>query len=160
MHDAVANQTIEQLAGTLDRGTVLVSATVDRPMLLVGVAEEVTDATGACVARRFGYAHVDETGTVTPAGPAPYLDCVPAPEGEAVDRARVLPWLGDAEEKAASWMVAHRLPEYLAEVRTRRELELKRTREQVTHRLSHEINRLAGESLVAGEKEAAGERPK
>lgn len=160
LHDAVAEQTIEQLAGSLDRGTVLVSATVEQPMLLVGVVEEIADATGACVARRFGYAYVDETGTVTPAGPAPYLDCVPAPESEPVHQARALPWLGEAEEKAASWMVANRLPEYLTDVRTRRELEIRRTREQVTHRLNHEINRLAGDVLVAREKENAGERPK
>ena len=61
-------------------GTVLVSATLEEPHLLVGVVEEVADATGESVARRFGYAFVDSFGTVHPAGPAPYLDCVAAPD--------------------------------------------------------------------------------
>ena len=76
------------------------------------------------VARRFGYAYVDSFGTVTPAGPAPYLDCVAAPDGPAVDAARSLPWLADAEDKATSWIIANQLPEYLAEVQPRRAAEL------------------------------------
>ena len=52
------------LARTLDRGTVLVSPDRREPHLLVGVIEEIADATGAAVARRFGYAYVDEHGTV------------------------------------------------------------------------------------------------
>ncbi|MDT0300609.1 helicase-related protein [Streptomonospora wellingtoniae] len=160
LHDAVADQTIEQLAPVLDRGTVLVSAAVDEPKLLVGVVEEVADATGGSVARRFGYAFVDENGTVSPAGPAPYLDCISAPESAAVHEARALPWLGEAEAKATSWIVARQLPAYLEEVRPRRQMEIQRVREQVTQRLNQEINRLAGEAMEAASKEAAEEKTK
>ncbi|GAA5121279.1 helicase-related protein [Haloechinothrix salitolerans] len=160
LHDAVADQTIERLTQTLDRGTVLVSATVEKPVLLVGVVEEVVDAAGRSVARRFGYAFVDDTGEVSPAGPAPYLDCVPAPEGPVTQQARQLPWMGDAEAKATSWIIAHQLPEYLAEVQSRRSREIQRIREQVTQRLNQEINRLAGEAMAAAEKQAAGQQPK
>ena len=52
---------------------------MQEPRLLVGVIEEIADATDDRVARRFGYAYVDEHGTVDAAGPAPYLDCVAAP---------------------------------------------------------------------------------
>lgn len=160
LHDAVADRTIEQLAPVLERGTVLVSAAVDTPTLLVGMVQEVADATGETVARRFGYAFVDETGTVAPAGPAPYLDCVAAPEGEVTRRMRALPWLGDAEVRAVTWIVAHQLPDYLDEVRPRRSLEIERTRKQVTQRLNQEINRLAAEEMAAREKEGAGQKPK
>src|SRR3546814_6184187 len=67
------DEAIRQYGGTLNHGTVLVSSTLEEPHLLVGVVEEVADATGSSVAKRFGYAYVDSYGTVTPAGPAPYL---------------------------------------------------------------------------------------
>ena len=51
----------------------------EEPRLLVGVIEEIVDATETSVARRFGYAYVDSTARSRPAGPAPYLDCVAAP---------------------------------------------------------------------------------
>jgi hypothetical protein len=160
LHDAVVAQTIERLAAALDRGTVLVSATVDEPTLLVGVVEELVEATSESVAKRFGYAFVDANGTVSPAGPAPYLDCVAAPDGPVTQQARSLPWLNEAEASATSWIIAHQLPAYLDEVRSRRHLEIQRTREQVTRRLNQEINRLAGEAMAASEKEGTGERPR
>lgn len=160
LHDVVVDQTIEQLHGELERGALLVSSSIEQPQLLVGVIEEITDATATTVARRFGYAYVDEHGTVTPAGPAPYLDCVAAPETPAVEALRGLPWLGAAEDTAMSWLIAHRLAEYLDEVRPRRAAELKRVREQVTARLDHESNRLISESIVAADKERRGEKPR
>jgi len=160
LHDAVTDETIARLGSALDRGTVLISATVEEPVLLVGVVEEVVDSTDASVARRFGYAYVDKYGAVIPAGPAPYLDCVAAPATLVTDAARALPWLAEAEAKATSWIIAQQLPQYLAEVQPRRAAELERTRQQVTQRLNQEINRLVGEAMAAAEKEAAGEKPK
>jgi superfamily II DNA or RNA helicase len=160
LHDAVADETIHRLSASLDRGTVLVSSTLDSPRLLVGVLEEIVDATGASVFRRFGYAYIDETGAVTSAGPAPYLDCVAAPASPATESARRMPWLSNAEAKATSWIIAQQLPEYLAEVQPRRAAEIARVRAQVTGRLNHEINRLAGEAMAAGAKETAGEKPR
>lgn len=160
LHDAVMDEAIRRFGGTLNSGTVLVSASLEQPQLLVGVVEEVTDATGASVARRFGYAYVDSAGDVTPAGPAPYLDCVAAPDVPAVDTARTLPWLFDAESTAKSWIIAHQLPEYLAEVHPRRAAELEKTRDLVTKRLEGESERLLLEAAVAAEKEHAGEKPK
>jgi superfamily II DNA or RNA helicase len=160
LHDAVIDETISNLGKALDRGTVLVSSTLDAPHLLVGVVEEVADATGTAVARRFGYAYVDAQGTVKPAGPAPYLDCVAAPETPAVAAARELPWLADAEGRATSWIISHQLPAYLAEVQRRRSAEIARTRKHVEARLRSEIDRLDSEAVVASAKEQAGERPK
>ncbi|PWJ26226.1 SNF2 family DNA or RNA helicase [Branchiibius hedensis] len=160
LHDAVMDEAVLRFGGSLNRGTVLISSTLDEPHLLVGVVEEVADATGASVARRFGYAFVDSSGTVTPAGPAPYLDCVAAPEGSIVDAARSSPWLAEAEDRATSWITAHQLPDYLAEVQPRRLAELTKSRELVTLRLEKERDRLIYEAAIAGEKEQAGEKPK
>ncbi|MET8410392.1 helicase-related protein [Streptomyces sp. NPDC005195] len=160
LHDAVMDETIRNFGGALNQGTVLVSATLEEPHLLVGVVEEVTDATGESVPRRFSYAHVDSHGTVHPAGPAPYLDCAAAPNGAAIDIARGLPWLADAEDKATSWIISNQLPEYLAEVQPRRLSELIKTRELVTKRLTSESERLLLDAAAAFEKERMGEKPK
>ncbi|MFC7360146.1 helicase-related protein [Nocardioides astragali] len=160
LHDAVMGEAIRNFGGALNQGTVLVSSTLEEPQLLVGVVEEVADATGDSVARRFGYAYVDHFGTVSPAGPAPYLDCVAAPAGPAVDAARGLAWLGDAEDKAMSWIIANQLPEYLVEVQPRRLAELEKARDLVTKRLSSESERLLLDAAIASEKEQKGEKPK
>jgi hypothetical protein len=160
LHDAVMNETIRNFGSALNRGTVLVSATLQEPHLLVGVVEEVADATGVSVARRFAYAYVDCRGTVRPAGPAPYLDCAEVPNRAAVDIVRGLPWLADAEAKATSWIIANRLPAYLAEIQPRRLAELVKTRVLVTERLTAEIERLLLDASAASEKERRGEKPK
>jgi superfamily II DNA or RNA helicase len=160
LHDAVMNATIARWHDTLDRGTVLISPAVQEPRLLVGVIEEIVDATDASIARRFGYAYIDEHGAVEAAGPAPYLDCVAAPPTSDVIAARRLPWLAQAEERAASWIIANQLPAYLGEIKLRRETELHRVREQVEQRLDQESSRLILESMVAQEQEQAGKKPK
>jgi len=160
LHDAVMDEAIRRFGGALNSGTVLVSATLEEPHLLVGVVEEVADATGESVARRFGYAFVDSSGTVTPAGPAPYLDCVAAPEGPSLTRARGLSWLADAEDKAMSWIISNQLPEYLTEVQPRRSAELTKTRELVSKRLEGERDRLILDAAIAAERERAGEKAK
>ncbi|MGO9899679.1 MAG: helicase-related protein [Solirubrobacteraceae bacterium] len=160
LHDAVTDQTVVQWHRTLERGTVLVSPTVQEPRLLVGVIEEIADATDTAVSRRFSYAFIDEHGAAEPAGPAPYLDCVAAPLTNEVIAARALPWLAQAEERAASWIIANQLPAFLSEVKLRRETELHRVRDQVGRRLDQENNRLILESMVAQEQEQAGKKPK
>ncbi|WP_368862008.1 helicase-related protein [Frankia gtarii] len=160
LHDAVLDETVRQFGGALNQGTVLVSSTLDQPHLLVGVVEEVADATGESVARRFGYAYVDSHGTVSPAGPAPYLDCVAAPAGPATDAARALVWLAEGEDRATSWIITNRLPEYLAEVQPRRLAELTKARDLVTKRLTAESERLLFEAAIASENEQKGEKPK
>jgi superfamily II DNA or RNA helicase len=159
LHDAVIDAALERWGGSLERGAVLVSPAVEAPRLLVGVTQEVVDATDASVARRFGYAFVDEAGDVQDAGPAPYLDCVAAPPGEVADAARPA-WPADVEQRAVGWIIANRLPEFLAEVRTRRRAELERVREQVDRRLSQERERLIADAMVADEQERAGKKPR
>lgn len=160
LHDAVMDETLRRFGGALNSGTVLVSPTLTQPHLLVGVVEEVADAAGASIARRFGYAYVDSLGTVTPAEPAPHLTHAAAPDSPEVNAAKALPWLADAEDKATSWIISHRLPGYLAEVRSRRSMELARTRELVINRLAGERDRLMFDATAASKKELLGEKPK
>ncbi len=160
LHDVVADAAVARWHQTLERGTVLVSPTVEAPRLLVGVVEEIADATEASVARRFSYALIDEQGAVEAAGPAPYLDCVAAPPTSDVVASRALPWLAQVEGQAASWIIANQLPAFLSEVKLRREAELHRVRDQVEHRLDQECERLTLEAMVAQEQERAGRKPK
>lgn len=160
LHDAVMAEVVRQFGGALNHGTVLVSSTLEEPNLLVGVIEEVTDAAGASVARRFGYAYVDSSGTVSSAGPAPYLDCVAAPDTATTEAARTMTWLAEAEDKAISWIIANQLPAYLADVQPRRSAELAKSRDLVTRRLTSESERLLLEAAVAAEKERNNEKPK
>jgi superfamily II DNA or RNA helicase len=159
LHDAVMDLAVTALAGVLNRGTVLVSGTIDAPRLLVGIIEEVVDSTGASVARRFGYAYADEHGAVTDAGPAPYLDCIAAPDGEETRKAKALPWLHDGETRAVSWIVQHKLPDYLDMVQQRRTKELAKQRQLVHVRLKGERDRLMLEATAAADKERLGEKP-
>ncbi len=115
---------------------------------------------GESVARRFGYAYVDSFGTVTTAGPAPYLDCVAAPEGATTEAARKLTWLSDAEDRALSWIITSQLADYLAEIQPRRSAELAKARSLVIKRLQGERDRLLLDAAAAAEKERAGDKPK
>ncbi|PRY52236.1 uncharacterized protein DUF3883 [Knoellia remsis] len=160
LHDAVMEEAAQHLGGALNTGTVLISPTVEQPQLLVGVIEEIADGTGKGVARRFSYAFVDAMGTVSKAGPAPYLDCVAAPAAPVVEAARREPWLADAEGAASSWLIATTLPEYLQEVSARRGAELARMRELVTARLENERDRLLMDATLAAEQERSGRKPK
>lgn len=160
LHDAVLAETTHRLQPALEAGTVLVSAAVTSPQLLVGVVEEVVDGTEESISRRFSYAFVAEDGAVTDAGPAPYLDAVAAPPGLLTEAARTLPWLASGEQQAVSWLIEHRLPAFLAEVQPRHRAELQKVRRQVTERLITERDRLYVEATVAGDQERAGQKPK
>lgn len=85
---------------------------------------------------------------------------LPRPETPAVAAARQLSWLADAEDRAISWIITNRLPEYLAEVQPRRAAELAKTRELVTKRLEGERDRLLLDAAVDLRKNSPGPSPK
>src|SRR5690606_7001378 len=124
------------------------------------VVEEVVDGTGESIARRLSYAYVDATGRVTPAGPAPYLDCVAAPRTPAVAAAIKLARLDEAESNAQSWIISHQLKAYLADVSARHLPKVERMRLRVDQRLSQESRRLDDEAKVAQEQEEKGIKPR
>ena len=160
LHDAVTDEIVRTGRGSLDSGTVLVGDHITEPKLLVGVIQEIVDATETSVAKRFGYAYIDAAGAVEGAGPAPYLDCVGAPDTPEVGHARALPWLVDAEERAAGWITSNQLPAFLDEIRGRRTAELTRIRDQVNTRMGQERERLTMDAMVAAEAAEAGKKPK
>ena len=160
LHDAVIGLTTTQLRPALERGTVLMAPAIDEPCLLVGVVEEVVDGTGESLARRFSYAYVDAHGRVTPAGPAPYLDCAAVPRTAAMTAVTKLPWLGEAESQARTWIIGHQLKDYLKEVSPGRHAEIERARTRVAERLTRESNRLLEEAMLAQDKERLGAKPK
>jgi SNF2 family DNA or RNA helicase len=157
LHDAVLNLTIERLGPVLDRGAILTSTTISVPTLLVGVVNEVQDALGESVGKRFGYATVGESGVVEEAGPAPYLDYSPATELE-IKQGQELAWLTKSERSAVSWIIAQQLPGFASDVIARRSTEFERVRERVSARLNREVNRLETEALKADADSAAGKK--
>ncbi|MBI2692604.1 MAG: DUF3883 domain-containing protein [Solirubrobacterales bacterium] len=158
LHDVVTDTTIDRLQDALDRGATLVSPNVDEPKLLVGVRQSVADATEETVAERFSYVYVGENGEVQEAGPAPYLDCVAAPDAFSSGVIERFPWIADAEDHASSWVTGSSLGKFASEVRAFREAELIKQRDQVRQRLDEEIERLNLKALDAREKAQRGKK--
>jgi superfamily II DNA or RNA helicase len=156
LHDAVVAAATAAWGATLERGTVLTSGETDLPRLLVGVRLDVVDGTGARIAARHEHVWVDESGGIEPAGPAPYLDCAAMTDREVLVRAQALTWLEEAEARALTWQIRHAGPALVDEVGPPRREELERSRRAIASRMGLEINWLAGEAMVAAEKEAAG----
>lgn len=157
LHDAVLRLAVDRLGSVLDRGAVLTSAALTAPVLLVGVLNEVQDADQESIAKRFGYAFIAEDGTVTDAGPAPYLDFAAAAL-EQRDLGSALGWLPQGERDAVSWIIAEQLPSFAADVIDRRTNEFERVRERVTTRLTREINRLETEALKSDANAETGKK--
>ena len=146
LHDTVMRLTVAEFSSALERGAVLVSDSVSEPTLLVGVQNELRDATGETVSKQFGYSFVTAAGQVREAGPAPYLDFAPA---SAEQRAAlgVGSWPAAAESAALAWVVAEQLPRFATDVTAKRTREFERVRVRVTTRLDREVNRLYTEAL-------------
>ncbi|MDH2444531.1 helicase-related protein [Amnibacterium sp. CER49] len=157
LHDAVLQLVIDQFGPMLDRGTVLTSDAITEPTLLVGVLNEVRDATGETVSKRFGYSVVGAHGAVREGGSAPYLDYAPATEAER-SAGVGLPWLASREKDAVSWVIAEQLPVFAEEVTSRRSFEYERVRQRVIIRLTREVNRLYTEALKTDADAAAGKK--
>ncbi|WP_375399179.1 helicase-related protein [uncultured Amnibacterium sp.] len=157
LHDAVLQLVIDQHGRTLDRGTVLTSDAVTEPTLLVGVLNEIRDAAGQTVGKRFGYSLVGADESPTEAGAAPYLDFAPADDAQR-DAGKELSDLSEREAQAVSWVIAEQLPGFATDIMTRRTLEYERVRERVAQRLTQEVNRLDTEALKTDADAAAGKR--
>ncbi|WP_353650348.1 helicase-related protein [Nakamurella sp. A5-74] len=156
LHDEVLDTAIRSWGSVLERGTVLVSEALQEPRLLVGVRLEVVDQAGSVPAVRFGYLWADADGRVEPLGDAPYLDLEEAADSEPVRAARSDGrWTG-VERAVVDAVIGGALPEFLAEIRSRRLPQLQRTREAVTARLSSEVNRLTAASWEAADRASRG----
>jgi superfamily II DNA or RNA helicase len=150
--DAVVEATIDRHRDVLRRGAVLVDERDpgDQPRLLVALTQQIVDGHNPAhtVADRFEFVELAGDGLARSAGPAPFLDY----RGLRGDEPALLAplaesgWLiGDAEDLATAWAVEHGMAGHLAEVRDRVGLLVRRTRNQVTQRLTQEINYWYGE---------------
>lgn len=154
LHDAVLRLTVDSLRTVLDRGTVLTSTELDAPALLVGVLNEVQDATGTTIAQRFGYVLANESGEILDAGPAPYLDYAAGslPDASPLERFR------SSEDTARSWVIEHQLPHFASSMIENRTHDYERLADRVKKRLNREINRLGLEALKADSAARSGKK--
>ncbi len=111
------------------------------------------------VSRQLQFTELDAHGTMQAAGYAPFLDYRPLQEHEQALLAtlREQSWLtGNLEEQARSYAITQLVPRHLAEVRQRREFQIKRTADAVNERLVKEISYWDNRAALLKEQEAAG----
>ncbi|GIJ37372.1 RNA helicase [Micromonospora andamanensis] len=150
--DAVVAAVIERHGALLRQGALLVDErdAGDQPRLLVALAQQLTDghAPPRVVSERFEFVELVGDGTARSAGVAPYLDYRSLHGDESVLLVPIIEagwWVDGAEDLAIAWAVEHGMAEHLAEARERIGALVRRTREQVTQRLTQEINYWYGE---------------
>ena len=161
--DAVVQLTIDHNRETLKHGAVLVDEAdaSETPRLLVAMTQAIADGHDPerVVSKRFDFVEIDAEGTPAGAGPAPYLDYVPATEGVRglLAETPARSWAEhDPQALAMSWAVTNSLPEHERDVSARLLPALERTRQEVRKRLSAEINFWDARHGELADAEAAG----
>lgn len=149
--DAVIDLTLEKHRDLLREGTVLVDPndTGREPRLLLCLESAISEGGAAdgsaqprTVSRRLQFVEMNATDGTRPAGYAPYLDYAPTTSEQAEASKTLLDadWLqSDVEQRAIGFGVQHLIPEHLKEVRTRREVHITKSMQQVHERLTREI---------------------
>ena len=163
--DSVVDLTIERHHANLKSGAVLLDPNDEgeTPRLLVALSDEIADGhrPPRTISKRFDFVELQRDGEVRGAGPAPYLDYEPMPDGSdtAVDRILAEPWLArGAEDIAMEWAIAHSVQEHEAQVRGRVLAEVVHTRDAVRRRLTAEINYWDTRHGELLDQEAAGRK--
>ncbi len=111
------------------------------------------------VSRQLQFVELDASGTIRPAGHAPFLDYEPlkAEEQTLISELRNQPWLkGDLEEQVRSYAIMNLVPRHLDGVRKRREAQIDKTKAAVNERLTNEISYWDNRAVLLKEQEAAG----
>ena len=150
--DAVLDLTLERHRDLLRRGTVLVDERDPgtQPRLVCTLEHAIQDATVLAsgerrtISRRMLYVEMDAEGRARHLQYAPYLDYRPLradePEPGAILARPECAWMArDLERRALAHAIEHVVPEHLAEVRSRREASVEKTRAAVKDRLTKEI---------------------
>ena len=159
--EALIAVTLEDLAGALERGAVLVdrSGIVDEPSVL-GIAEEtITDGARRVVSRHFDYV-LSSTGETVGEVP-PYLDCdAPRPDEAGAGLAELAPNGADRVERMRAAAYEAGVRPRMEEIHARRDVEIARTRAQVDERLSAEIRLWYDRAALAHDEELAERVPR
>ena len=162
LHDAVIDETDRAARQqTLERGTVLVSPTLEEPHLLVGVIEEIADATGdrrrpplrLRLRRRARQGQAGRAGAVPRLRRGPADRCRHRGPSAALARGR-----RGARRRAGSSPTS--CPSTSTRSSRAAQAELRARPRAGEARLDQESNRLILEAMVAQEKEQAGKKPK
>lgn len=159
--EALIAVTLEDLAGALERGAVLVdrSGIVSGPSVL-GIAEEIiTDGARRVVSRHFDYVL---SGTAETVGEVPpYLDCdAPRPDEAGTALAEMAPNGTDRVERMRAAAYEAGVRPRMEEIHARRDVEIARTRTQVDERLSAEIQLWYERAALAHDEELVGRGPR
>lgn len=165
--DATLDLIIERYRDLLKRGAILVDDTDEgeQPRILLYLEHSIQDArtdragNRRVVSRRMQFVEIDQEGTATNAGPAPYLDYRPlsADETTALAQTTLPEWIrGDLESKAMEHAAIHLVPRHLDELRCRKEELLNKTKAAVQERLTKEINYWDHRAAQLSDQERAG----
>jgi hypothetical protein len=165
--DATIDLILELHRDLLKQGTILVDPldAGEEVRLLFYLEHVIRDAsidtTGKRreISRQLQFVELDASGTIRPAGYAPFLDYRQIKEQEYVLIAdqRNQPWLqGDLEVQARSYAIMHLVQKHLEEVRKRREAQIDKTQAAVNERLTNEISYWDNRTVILKEQETAG----
>lgn len=146
--DAAVDLVLEKCGEALSRGAALVDekAPGTEPRLLVLLEHEIRDGRkngsgeARTASRRMQFVELRANGEASSAGFAPHLDYRPLRKEEHLPLERLGPLPSDAGERARRHAAEKIVPEHLEELRSRREIEVKKVREAVKERLNKEIS--------------------
>lgn len=159
----------QRSADLLKRGAILIdeSDAGDRARLLFYIQHSIQDGTPVAgggrrvISRNIHFVEMDESGTASHAGYAPYLDYRPASEAEqkaVLAHVAGQAWRRDVESSAVGYAVTSLVPEHLAELRSRRYALIAKTEKAVRERLTAEIQYWDYRAADLALKEKAGKR--
>ena len=165
--DATIALLLERHRDLLAQGSVLIDPTDlgESPRVLFYLEHTIADAshdsTGRqrVVSRQLQFVELDESGTLRPAGYAPFLDYRPPDETERALLAplRQAAWLqGNLEERAKAYAITELVPRHFAEVKARREAQITKTLAAVNERLTTEIMYWDRRAVDLQQQEAQG----
>lgn len=168
--DAVVARPLDNFGAVLHNGTIFIDDADQgiNPWLMVAASATIRDGTGATQASEFAYLRINPDGTTVNAGPAPYLDFDPLPDGISVQQVRENlgepNWLGaDPADTAKTTVTEAMLRPLLAGTKKRIIPELDRVERLVTERLTEQQNYLAKQAAEAQDRQRqidAGEATK
>jgi SNF2 family DNA or RNA helicase len=165
--DALLDVVLEQQRELLTQGAILIDTSDPglEPRLLFYLEHTIQDARLLPnsqpheVSQQLHFVEIDTQGNVSAAGYAPFLDYRPLSEEENVLRSELAstPWSGkNPEQQARTYAIEHLVPRHLAEVKARREGQIRKIMIAVNERLSKEITYWDGRAATLRAQEEAG----
>lgn len=168
--DATVSVLLEQLSGTLKKGSVFIDESDfgTDPKILFYIEDAIQDATtmpdgkNRVVSKSVRFVEIEKDGTAVSAGYAPYLDYRAARPDETQTVEEIVAsqaWLKqDIGQMAMDYAIENIVPQHYEEVRRQRIPQLNKTEKAVKDRLTAEIQYWDSKAWELKEKEQAGKR--